>query len=118
MVNTPDREIYPNAPLQFVAFELRMPYAPVFASLDGTRHMYEALNDVVPIIQPAAMPANIEVSGGLGGLTVASGPTRMIDRARATSVIVTPTQIVVETSTYVHFEAFEEFINRVLETAG
>lgn len=112
-----EREIYPNAPLQFVAFELRTPYTPAFASFDGTSRVYAALQDVVPIIHPPAMPANIELSGA-SGVTFSSGPTRMIDRTRTTSVIVGPTQVVVETSTYVHFEAFEELVNRVLETVG
>jgi uncharacterized protein (TIGR04255 family) len=114
-----DREIYPNAPLQFVAFELRIPYAPALATLDGTTRVYTALQDIVPIIQSPSMPAGFEVSGGTAtpGVTVTSGPTRMVDRGRGLSVIVGPHQLVVETTRYTKFEDFEKVIRRVVETA-
>lgn len=113
MTSTSDREIYPNAPLQFVAFELRIPYSPGLATLDGTSRVYAALQNLVPIIQPA-LPAGFEIPAN-ATVTITAGPTRMIDRHRGLSVIVGPSQIVVETSRYSQFEDFEVTLRKVLE---
>src|SRR5690349_21151555 len=114
-----EREIYPNAPLQFVAFELRMPYAPALAMLEAASHVYSALQDLVPIIQPPAIPPGFEIANATGpGVTVTSGPTRMVDRRRGLSVIVSPQHLVVETTRYTRFEDFEEVIRRVVDSAA
>ncbi len=120
MAAVTDREIYPNAPLQFVAFELRIPYTPALATLDGTTRVYSALQDIVPVVQPPAVPPGFEFANSTTGpgLTVTSGPTRMVDRARGLSVIVGPQQLVVETTRYTRFEDFEEVIKRVIDSAA
>lgn len=112
-----DREIYPNAPLRFVAFELRTPQVPAFATREGTAALYDALRDLVPIIAPQSM---IEVPPALNAVAVAasSGSLRMLDRKRTLSVTVNPSALIVENTAYERFEHLLEVINRVLTAAA
>ena len=118
-VTIPDREIYPGAPLQFVAFEVRVPQAPKLSTLEATTEIYEALRDLVPII-PGSGPAPLELAGPQGA-AISFGPvasqTKMMDRARTVSVTVAPTALIVETTAYSHFEEFLEVVRRALDAA-
>jgi uncharacterized protein (TIGR04255 family) len=112
-----EREIYPNAPLQFVAFEMRMPYAPHLATLEGSTGFYDALRDLVPIIRTAGNPG-VEVAAGPFSLSASAGPTRMLDRGRTLSVTISPTAVVVETSLYSQFDEFVKILERVVRAVG
>jgi uncharacterized protein (TIGR04255 family) len=114
-----EREIYPNAPLQFVAFEVRMPPAPQLGTLEAATTVYEKLRDLVPIIHgPAQAP--IEPSAPRASISFSAGgsQTRMVNRERTLSVMVAPTAVVVETSAYTQFEEFLKVIHRALQAAA
>lgn len=112
-----EREIYPNAPLRFVAFELRMPTIPELAGSEGALPAFEKLRDVLPIIAQPEM--TIQISGGEGGPPrIASGPLRLLDRRRSISAVIGPTAIVVENTDYHRYEDFLEVVERTLRAVS
>jgi uncharacterized protein (TIGR04255 family) len=112
------REIYPNAPLRFVAFELRYPLAPAFATQDGVLPLYEALRSRFPIIGPPPQPT-IEIGVGAVGQmhSLANVPVRLMDRRRTLSAVIGPNAITVETTAYEHYEQFIDVVAEVLRAA-
>ncbi|HEU4977932.1 MAG TPA: TIGR04255 family protein, partial [Solirubrobacteraceae bacterium] len=58
----PNRTIYPNAPLQLVAFQLRYPPAPALNEQGPQQQLYERLRESFPIIGDAPF-VKVEVSG-------------------------------------------------------
>jgi uncharacterized protein (TIGR04255 family) len=118
-----DREIYPSAPLRFVAFELRYPAVPEFATQEGTLPVYAALRETFPIIGPSPA-ATIEINLGQRpqGRRVAvppgagpQGPLRLIDRQRRLSAVVGPRAVVVENTAYHRYEQFIEVVGQVIQ---
>ena len=107
-----DREIYPNAPLKLVAFELRFPPVPIFESESGKQSIYERLRGELPILGPP--PAvTVEVVGGTARQRVLG--TRLIDRRRLRTMTISEDAFTVETSAYVRFEEFLELIKMGLD---
>lgn len=116
-VEIEDREIYANAPLRFVAFEVRITPVPHFGLAEGSSRVYEALRPLLPIIGPPLHQATISIGGDVAGVpahTISGGPLRMLDRRRQLSVVVGVNAITVETSSYEQFEAFSDFIGQAL----
>lgn len=112
-----EREIYPNAPLRFVAFELRMPTTPELAGSEGALPAFEKLRDVLPIIAQPQM--TIEISSGEGGPPrIASGPLRLLDRRRVISAVIGPAAILVENTDYRRYEDFLEVVERTLRAVS
>jgi len=111
-----DREIYPNAPLRFVAFELRMPLTPELAGSEGALPAFEKLRELLPIIAPPQM--TIEISSEGGAPKMMPGPLRLLDRRRVLSSVIGPSAIVVESTEYSRFEDFAEIIERVLRAVS
>lgn len=111
-----DREIYPRAPLRLVAFELRTPTVPTFASPESALPAFEQLKDIVPIIGPAN--PTIEMGSGDGPPTITPGPLRLLDRRRQLSIVLGPRAIAVETSAYHRFEEFEKTLERTLDAVS
>lgn len=108
-----EREIYPNAPLRFVAFELRTPQVPAFAGREATAAVYDELRDLVPIIAPQP---TIELNAV--ALAAPGGPLRMLDRKRTLSVTISPNALIVENTAYDRFENFLKVIERVVAVAA
>jgi uncharacterized protein (TIGR04255 family) len=118
--NLADREIYPNDPLQLVAFELRMPYVPTFAGQEAAAAaLYARLRDTLPIIGSGPVAA-VQIHAGEGGISTREAPIplRLLNRNKTLSVTISPTALIVETSGYEHFEVFEAVIRTLLEAAG
>ncbi len=122
-----DREIYPAAPLRFVAFELTFPPVPSLQDETAKREIYARLRGTFPI--PAATPAS------MGGFSLQLSPTgvaapaplragsfaglatglRMMNRDRTASATLNADSILVETSAYVRYEDFREMVRVALE---
>lgn len=100
----PDREIYPNAPLKLVAFELRFP-API--DFDQAQAAFaRTVNKSFPIPGP---PPHVTTFGlGPAGPTIQQHTegVRRLDRRRRNSVVFAPEALIVETSAYGRFEQF------------
>lgn len=114
MALDPHREIYPNAPLKLVAFELRFPPVRRFDSDDGQQALYEALREEFPILGP---PPVMEIEMSPGGTRQNIRGTRMLNRSRTRTVTFTDQALTVETSAYRRFEEFAELVRTALEAA-
>jgi uncharacterized protein (TIGR04255 family) len=109
----PTREIYPNAPLKLVAFELRFPEVPELAS--PSAEIDRLLRQRLPILGPRPDEVTFEVQAGAAPrMTQRPGGLRRLDRRRRESVTITPVGVTVETSDYARFESFREFIEQAM----
>jgi uncharacterized protein (TIGR04255 family) len=110
----PNREIYPNAPLKLVAFELRYPEVPEL--LDAQPALDQRLRERLPLLGPPPMTEmRFEVAGGAAPQAFArQGGLRRTDRRRRQAVTVTPAGATIETSEYTRFEEFRASVEEVL----
>jgi len=122
MALDPDREVYPNAPLQFVAFEVRFPASPPLATEDLRRQLFEALRSTFPISQSAPGPVEVQIMPGAQPLVQSAGDQlQMVDRARKRAVTVGTRALLVQTTDYTRYEVFAEWVDlavRALEATG
>lgn len=122
MALDPDREVYPNAPLRFVAFEVRFPASPALAADEVRRKLFDALRETFPISQSA--PASVEVQFGLGGQPVvqtAGDQLQMVDRRKQRAVTIGTRGLLVQTTAYTRYEEFASWISlavQALEATG
>ena len=110
----PELEIYPSAPLRFVALAIRFGFVPQLAAAEGQATVFERLKDDFPLAEPGT---NVEVTLWPGGST---GPQqkqnlRMKNRERTWSVSVAPEVLAVNTSKYVDFEDFIGTVQRAVK---
>ncbi|GAA2157273.1 uncharacterized protein (TIGR04255 family) [Humibacillus xanthopallidus] len=105
-----DREIYPNAPLVLVAAEIRHSEA---SAMSGAMEaaFKRALRPDFPISRPLVTTNVVASMGGPTQMTQTTHP-RMMSRDRTVSVTMRPEAVVVETTSYLHFEALLEVIDR------
>lgn len=102
------REIYPNAPIALVACEIRLPSAggPFASEIIGV--LSEELAEPFPM----AIPEQRQTFsiGDSGPQTEQQRVERFTNRARDSSVSLTPNAMVVETTNYEGYEAFRPLL--------
>jgi uncharacterized protein (TIGR04255 family) len=110
----PKREIYPNAPLRLVAFELRYPAVPEL--LDAQPELDQRLRKRLPLLGPPPVSEmHFEVAAGASPRAFGrQGGLRRTDRRRRQAVAITPIAATIETSEYTRFEEFRGFVEEVL----
>jgi len=119
-----EHEIYPAAPLRFVAFELTFPPVPALTDEMAKREFYARLREPFPI--PAAAPAGLggfslqlspSVVGGSAPIRAGSftGGLRMMNRDRTASATLNADSVLVETSAYERYVGFRELVRMALE---
>lgn len=112
------REIYLNAPLEFVACEVRFPYAPSLTDEATVSRLHRAFAGWLPLIEPGIGVETTLVLGPGGVSNLSPGPPmrqlRFLNRERTLSVLVTPDLISVETTQYPRYEAFKASVARAL----
>lgn len=123
MASADDYEVYPNAPLQLVALELRYPFSPRLGTQDAIAFFDERLSDELPIVEPLGEQVLMFV-GGPAGSPIATPPAatlpstkslfRLTSRARTTAVTVSGGNTIVETSNYERYGRFRPLVDRVL----
>jgi uncharacterized protein (TIGR04255 family) len=122
MALDPDREVYPNAPLRFVAFEVRFPASPALATQELRRQLFEALRGTFPISQSAPGPVEVQILPGAQPLVQPGGDQlQMIDRTRRRAVTVGTRALLVQTTDYTRYEVFAEWVQlavHALEATG
>jgi uncharacterized protein (TIGR04255 family) len=106
-----DREIYPGAPLRFVAFELRYPLVPTLATDEVRRTLYARLRESFPIAEAAPGEVAVQIGPGQPVVNRSDDRLRLLDRARTRSVTLSNTSLVLETSAYERFEVFRQWID-------
>lgn len=110
------REIYPNAPLRFVAFEVRIPTAPDLAGSEGPLPAFERLRDILPIIGPPQIMIDVKAEGAPPAIV--PGPLRILDRRRVLSALIGPNAIIIENSEYKQYEEFVGVVERTLRAVS
>lgn len=110
MIPIVDNEIYPNAPLELAAFELRIAHSLALAERATQAQVYERLRERLPITQPQA---GLQVAIG-GPMMPPQQPLRLLDRERGESVVIGPETIVVESTSYRCYADFCGLLREVL----
>ena len=111
------REVYANAPLRLVAAELRYPYAPRLSTADVLQELTTLFRPTFPIPEPTGIQVVMSVGGG-GQSSSASSANRFLARDRSSSVTVTQTNIVIETTDYGEYGRFRPMLETCLEALG
>lgn len=108
----PRREVYPRAPLEFVACEIRYPLAPALGRPTVPEAMLAAISHDLPI----ASEENVQtLAVGHGQTSALSEPRfRFMDRRRARSAVVARSAITVETTSYGEYADFRALLASVL----
>jgi uncharacterized protein (TIGR04255 family) len=115
MALDPDREIYPNAPLKLVAFELRYPTVRAFEADQGQQAIYDRLREDFPIL---GVPPITTIEVGPSGSRQIGQGMRVLDRRRTRTVTVTDQALTIETSAYGRYEEFATLIEQALRAAN
>lgn len=111
------REVYPNAPLKLVACELRLQFAPGADLSAAEVPFYEEIGDDYPLQGPADQGIRVDLSPS-GAVSTELRGFRYLTRDKTRSVAVNNSALVVETSSYLHFEQFAEQIGDVVDALG
>lgn len=109
-----DREIYPNAPLVLFAAEIRHSEGPPLTSGEEAA-LKRALRPEFPISKSLVVTSFSATVGGPSQMAQRTFP-RMMSRDRSTSITFRDAAVVVETTSYVHFEALVAIIDRATST--
>lgn len=109
----PGREIYPNAPLKLVTFELR--FEPFDLPASATEQFVLALKAEFPIAGP---PPHQQLVIGPTGAAATSAGARVLDAARRRAVALAPHSVSYETSAYSRFEDFSAWVEAVLDVVA
>jgi len=113
-----DHEIYPSAPLEFVACEVRFPFSPILSEEATLPRLHRAFYDWLPLIEPGVgIEATLVVGPGAVSQLPSSTTTkqlRFLNRDRTLGVLVAPNLVSIETTHYPRYEAFKASIARTL----
>lgn len=112
-------EVYPRAPVQFVAFELQYPMTPALGKAEGKEHVYDRLADEFPLLETInSVQIQFGITEGSGQPMPIPQPgseIRMTNRHRTASVTVGAGIARIEHSAHVQFSELRELIAEVLE---
>jgi uncharacterized protein (TIGR04255 family) len=114
-------EIYPNAPIQLVAFEARFPFTPRLTSPDTLATIHELLAEQFPIVEQVnEQMVTVSVGGADSPLPVPAPRSvfRMFTRAKTTLVSLTGDNLTIETSDYGGFGKFLAAVESVLSSVA
>lgn len=109
-----EREVFPNAPLEFVAAEVRFPYSPRLGKNESFDALVDRLQDIFPI------PDREEEQGfalGPQGVKTADPQVsyRLLARDKRSSLTVNQSRMTVEVTDYRDYVDFRELVRRSLE---
>lgn len=113
----PRREVFPNAPLEFVACEIRVPTAPKLVRNDTIETLTDALRDVLPIPDTEQIQT-LTVIGGKDGGVESERRFRFLSKERTTSAVVERNAITVETTDYQEFGDFRALVLTVADAVA
>ena len=102
------REVFANAPLAYVACEVRFPLAPSLTGEDSLMSFATAFADTLPIPEVATFLPSPDMDAGEGP----ERQLRFLDKARTASVAVTRRSVSVEVT---HYDGWDHFKPRVLQ---
>jgi uncharacterized protein (TIGR04255 family) len=106
------REVYPNAPLQLVAFEARFPYERHLATQVVLESFLEGVEPLLPIAQ---LPEPIAEPPGRRRADPGRVLVTQLSKSRMRAVTLRPSSLVVEAADYSHYEDFRSTIESCLK---
>ncbi len=114
-------EIYPRAPVQFVAFHAGFPLSPLLQSPGGKEQVYERLSDAFPILDTVEGTIRFQLPIG-GGQAVPQSPMtpgppqqlRMSNRERTRAVTLGPRMVLLECTDHESFEHLRQLLHEIL----
>jgi uncharacterized protein (TIGR04255 family) len=113
----PRREVFPNAPLEFVACEIRVPTAPKLVRDDTFELLTDALREIFPIPDTEQIQT-LTVIGGKDGGVESERRFRFLNRERTASAVVARNAITVETTDYSEFDDFRSLVLTVADAVA
>lgn len=116
MSDYPGREVFSNAPLAFVACEVRYPFTPRLTSDDSFEALSEHLRDVLPV--PSQSPLQTLSLSPAGAAADTEPRFRFTDKTRTVSAAVGRSALVIETTHYAEYPRFRELFAAVLSAVG
>lgn len=117
MAEYPRREVFPNAPLEFVACEIRVPTAPKLVREDTFESLTDELTDVLPLPSEEQVQTVTVVAGRDGGVET-ERRYRFLNRERTASAVVARNAITVETTDYQEFSDFRSLVLTVADAVA
>lgn len=113
-------EIYPQAPVRFVAFVLQFPLSPKLQRRETKEAVYERLADTFPLFENVgAVSLQMPLAGPAAGQSAVQAgmpeKARMTNRERTRSVTLGPRLIAVESTDHASFEHLRELLEAVLQ---
>ena len=117
MADYPRREVFRNAPLEFVACEIRVPTAPKLVRDDTFEALTDVLADVLPIPDQEQVQT-LTVIGGQDGSVESERRYRFLNRERTASAVVARNAITVETTDYQEFSDFRALVLTVVDAVA
>jgi uncharacterized protein (TIGR04255 family) len=108
------REVFPNAPVELVAVEVRFPDSARLRQPETLDALQLALEDILPIRQVEQTMMRAVPLGGQMVSQQHEQVTLLLDRTSTTSATIRPTALTVETTHYDEFDAFREVVHRCM----
>jgi len=112
-----ESEIYPNAPIEFVACEVQFPVSPSLGTEDALRALNAAFFDWLPLVQP-----EVETTLLVGPVAqqppLVSQHLRFLSRDRRLCVVVSSSRVSIETTNYPGWKQFRELVTRALSAVA
>ena len=112
-------EVYPQAPVQFVVFEIQYPMTPALAKSDGKELVYDRLAEQFPLLETlASLQIQFNMNDAAAPLPfpqAGSQEIRMTNRHRTTSVMVGAAITRIEQAAHVQFSDLRALVEEVLE---
>lgn len=113
-----NREVFANAPLEFVAAEVRFPYAPQLSKEEAFGRLADAFRKRFPIPEREHRPQGVAISPEGMKPVEAHDVYRFLNRSRTASVTVVPAAVTVETTDYHEYSDFRELLGEVLDAVA
>jgi uncharacterized protein (TIGR04255 family) len=112
-------EVYPQAPVKFVAFAARFPLSPKLQRQESQEAVYERLADTFPLLEivnavQIQLPVTLGGESQLPGLPQVPQKLRMMNRERTRSVIIGPRVIALEFTDHESYTQLRELLAQVL----
>lgn len=117
MADYPRREVFPSAPLEFVACEIRVPTAPKLVRDDTFEALTDELTELLPIPDQEQVQT-VTVIGGQNGSVETERRYRFLNRDRTASAVVARNAITVETTAYREFREFRSLVLAVADAVA
>lgn len=114
MADYPRREVFQNAPLEFVACEIRVPTAPRLVRDDTVEALTDLLAGVLPIPDEEQVQT-VTVVGGQDNSVEFERRFRFLNRERTASAVIARNAITVETTDYQEFSEFRALVLAVVD---